>query len=226
MGFILLLFFQNWYDKMIPSWGAMVLFGLLVFLTWWRERGWKSVAESRKETIGEKDVDIKKLEKEKETLILEHHAREEALVRENQTLHTKTDLAPISQVITGWVDESRQRFESALLTLSKTQDADQKNHELVMHALTGLITEIQADRKSTETSLKAVIESLTQHVRDEHSVNAENSEVRARVMTLLSGMEERMTLNQTLVIEFLDRMRRESVDITTKDKGRRPTSRR
>jgi hypothetical protein len=179
----------GWYDRVMPSWGAIILFALVVFLTWWRERGWKSVAESRKETIGEKDAQILKIQGEKESLI-----------RENQTLHTKTDLAPVNEKMDGWMKEGRDRFDGAMLELKK-------NHEENSKVVTQLIAEMKAHREASERAFKEITDALTRHVTDDYAAHSENMEHKERFLSVLSGIEERVSLNQQLVMEFLQTMR-------------------
>jgi hypothetical protein len=199
----------TWYDKIVPSWGAVILFVLLVFLTWWRERGWKSVAESRKETIGEKDGLIQKLRDEKDKLVEDHHKKEETLVRENQTLHTRTDLGPVSTAITDWIEESRGRFTHALEQLKTYREDNAKNDEALVKSLAGLVAEMQSYRATAETMFKSVADSLEKHVLEDHSAHKDDMEQKTQLVSIMSKMEERMTLNQQLVIEFLDKMRKE-----------------
>lgn len=199
---------QSWYDKFMPSWGAFVLFFILAFLTWWRERGWKSVAESRKETIGEKDTQIQKLQADKETMMQEHHAKEEALVRENQTLHTRTDLQPVTTKITDWIEESRGRFGLSLDELKKVVDLVTADYKSINDNIVMLIGEMKEGRQAADRNLKAVSDAMASHFDEDHSAHTEDREHKERFVTLLSQMEERMTLNQQLVMEFLESMRK------------------
>jgi len=172
----------SWAVRYLPSWGTFALFALLVFLTYWRERGWKTVAEQRKERIGELDLKIEKLE-------VQHIAD----TKEIAGLHERTDLKPLTEFIDKWVNEGRGRFDKADAHLAK-------NDEVLasMHAeQTSLMQDLSNNMRDLGASLK-------KHMDEDHASRSEDSENTKSIASILTNLEQRSRVNTELYSALLE----------------------
>lgn len=121
------------------SGGLFLVTAALAIITW-RQRIWKSTAES---AIAEMNVHKEtgvRLRNEKEDYLVE----KQSLLTKIGKLETQTDLRPLIDAVTSWVSEGRLRFEEAQKKLDVIQTEQTST-------LKEVIEEVRSQRIASET---------------------------------------------------------------------------